>query len=354
MDLGLNKKILFRCDGNSILGLGHVTRCINIANKFSNSFEWETFFLGSYNQYAKNIIKSAGHEVLDVDLVNYDSKNEVLQIINIVENFNINVLFFDSRTNMLVADFSKICAYNVFITTLDDPNERRVLTDLAFYPPVQSVHKMDWTKFKGNKFIDWDYYPLSEKIIQNRRLRNYKTSEKPKTICISMGSIDPFNYTHSVLHELLNMNESFEIEIIIGPNNKFEHTLDQFFLHEKQGIRIIKNESDITKVFENADLGLITFGATAYEAACVGLPTMLFPLNKEHFLSANSLVDAGISLHAWPNFPVLNSGLGERIKCLISDVEKLSKMSQKSLNLLDGMGASRIFHTISISYMEWV
>lgn len=342
----MTKNILFRCDGNDCYGFGHVSRCLHVASKFLNDAEWTTYFLGDYNSFAKNMITKAGHTIAQSNLLHRNYFNEFAVIREILNQFKINVLFLDSRSEMEKSNFAHLCDLKICIATLDDPSERRKLVDLAFYPPVSSVQNMGWGQFQGQKFIGWDYYPLNSKILENRRHRVFEDSRKPLRICLSMGSTDPLNYTSEILIELLKINKFFELDVVIGPNNKFKKQIYKISSGSKKSINLIENCSDIIEYFAKADVGLIAFGVSAYEAACLGLPTMLFPISLDHYLSAQSFIDAGIATHALPKFPASNIGVSENINRLLLDQVELSKMSWRALNELDGMGSTKIYDAI--------
>ena len=342
----LKKGILFRCDGTDQIGLGHVSRCLNVANKFLNSAEWNTYFLGDYNAIASKIIADAGHDVIQIGGFNSENVDECALILKTIVMLGVDVLFLDSRSEMERADFNQLGSLNICTTTLDDPSDRRKFVDIAFYPPVKSVQIMNWDCFKGVKFVGWDYYPLNEEIIKFRRLRFSNTAPKTLKICVSMGSIDPLNYTSKILKELLYIDELMKIDVIIGPNNNSNKEIYKISSNANKSITIIENCEDIIEHFANADVGFVTFGVSAYEAACLGLPTMLFPISLDHFSSAQSFVDAGMAVHAWPEFPSDGESLKTNIRRFLSDKFHLADMSDKSLSSIDGLGSTRICDAI--------
>ena len=161
-----------------------------------------------------------------------------------------------------------------------------------------------------------------------------------------MGSIDPLNYTSKILKELLYIDEVMKIDVIVGPNNNSDKEIRQISLNANNSITIIKDCADIIEHLANADIGFITFGVSAYEAACLGLPTMLFPISLDHFSSAQSFVDAGMAIHAWPEYPSDGESLETNIRRFLLDKLNLADMSEKSLSSIDGLGSTRIYDAI--------
>ena len=68
-------KIAFRCDGNSNYGLGHIYRCLTLANELLKLNYVCTFFLSGPNSLKKYIILQ-GHKVNLLD----KTVNEEIQI----------------------------------------------------------------------------------------------------------------------------------------------------------------------------------------------------------------------------------------------------------------------------------
>ena len=348
----IKKNIVFRCDGDDFVGFGHVSRCLNVANNFPGIVVFDAIFFGNFDDYAARKIKNAGHEIINLknSSNNYDHESETLS--EYIKLKKIDVLFLDTRNQYSEDEVGVLRSSPVLIVTLDDPFERRKQVDLAFYPPVESVVSMEWENFCGTKFIGWDYYPLSEKIIPQRRIRNFRNRQDNIKIIVSMGSIDPLDYTSLILSSLLKTEGSFEIEVIIGPNNTFKPKIQALANNTEIPITLVENCHNMIDRMSSADIGFIAFGVSAYEAASLGLPTMLFSISEDHFSSAKSFIDAGMSVHAWPSYPKEDASLNVRVQEFLLDQIELETKSRNAFVKVDGLGASRICSEILKSIEE--
>ncbi|MCR5607829.1 MAG: hypothetical protein K6G26_02035, partial [Lachnospiraceae bacterium] len=73
--------IVFRADGNTLIGLGHIMRCLSIADSFTNIGKTCTF-VTSDNEL-NNIIVNRGYEniILNSKYNNLDTETEMLKTI---------------------------------------------------------------------------------------------------------------------------------------------------------------------------------------------------------------------------------------------------------------------------------
>jgi spore coat polysaccharide biosynthesis predicted glycosyltransferase SpsG len=91
--------------------------------------------------------------------------------------------------------------------------------------------------------------------------------------------------------------------------------------------------------------GVVAYGVTALEAACVGLPTICVSPTDGHAVGAVALAEAGCSIHAG------RRGVAERevariLGTLLADAPARAAMSEAGRALIDGRGATRVAREI--------
>ena len=86
--------ILFRADGNSNIGVGHVMRCLSIADAFKNAGE-SCLFITAGNKLHKTI-KDRGYKNIVMDSEYDHLEDELESLKQIIDSRDVDVVFVDS------------------------------------------------------------------------------------------------------------------------------------------------------------------------------------------------------------------------------------------------------------------
>jgi spore coat polysaccharide biosynthesis predicted glycosyltransferase SpsG len=337
--------ILIRCDGSLEIGMGHVVRCLALADALKESIECEIYFAMCTSELGFNKVEPF-YTVIKSKEQGLDNENWLENSIN---QTNADILILDMRDNFPVKTLKNIKERNkIIIVTIDDPEDKRLVSDFAFYPPIQQIDEMNWDSFEGKLYVGWEYVILRKEF----SCAYPKPDNSIPNILISMGGADEVNITEFVIESLLFLDESFEVTIIIGPGYQYE---DQLLLRLESAdykYKIHQNPENITYVMSQADLAVISFGVTAYEIAALNIPAVYFCLTPDHAESANCLVNigAGVSLGYNKNLPkehIINT-----LIFLLQDYKKTEFIFDN--NCIDGYGASRIARIINENINETI
>ena len=158
--------ILFRCDGSVEIGMGHVVRCLALANELKDKYDCNiTFAMRKLDLGNKKVLESfsvitANSEDIKLNYADWLTKS--------ILDTKTEILILDVRDGLLSSDLKKIKKETgIKLVTIDDPEEKRLEVDLAFYPPVPQVKQMNWTNFKGKLYSDWKYVILRKEFLNS-------------------------------------------------------------------------------------------------------------------------------------------------------------------------------------------
>ena len=101
-----------------------------------------------------------------------------------------------------------------------------------------------------------------------------------------------------------------------------------------------------------ADLGVLSFGVTAYEAAACALPAVHLCLTDDHALSSSAFVEAGLAVSLGLAEAVPEARVAEVVDELLADTERRRLMGEQARRLVDGKGAGRIAEVIAARRFE--
>lgn len=144
--------ILFRCDGSVKIGMGHVVRCLALADHLKENHGCNIHFAMRQSELGMNKVKES-YKVVDS---NEESFNYVKWLSDCISNTKSDILIMDMRDGLKREELRSIKKKTgIKVVTIDDPEEKRLESDLAFYPPVPQLENTNLYRFKGELYVGW-------------------------------------------------------------------------------------------------------------------------------------------------------------------------------------------------------
>jgi len=333
--------ILFRCDGSSEIGLGHVVRCLALADELRRIYGCHIAFAMRQGPICFDMIKNKGYEIYPSNnhVETFDYKEWMDHVVNAT---NPKAFILDVRDDMPMLLLQDMCDRGILIVTIDDPSDRRLLADLAFYPPIPQVKSMDWNGFNGELHVGWEWVILRPEFAQHRSTERQKTSVARPNILITMGGSDPAGLTFMAVDALRMVSEEYEATVVIGPGFNDKKALLKKISEMGKEIHVAQSPSNMAQIMSEADLAIASFGVTAYELAAMGVPAIYLCLTEDHAESASAFVEAGVAESLGIYIHVTNDELSIAIRRTLTDAPNRLKMSKRACQLVDGRGTERI------------
>ena len=334
----MKKNLFIRVDASPEIGIGHIMRCLTLAQELKNNFD-KIIFLTQKNSsdFTETIMKNEFEVIFisannDSDIIkNIVTTNSVNKNFLLIDHYNVDSNFESSLKNT----FEKI-----FV--IDDLANRKhdcdLLIDQNYYRDLnhryEKLIQNDTITLLGPKYaiIRSEFRSINKKTI--------KKNSQIKKILISFGGSDPTNECKKSLDALCSIeNNQFEIVAIVGIyNNKFEQLKK---LYEKySNIKIYRHVNDLSLLMLNSDLFIGAGGTTTWERFYMGLPSIVTIISDDQKESIEFLSDMG---------HVINLGLAKNVtsKTYVQTLQKpnfdlIYNMSINNQKLVDGNGSNRI------------
>ena len=184
-----------------------------------------------------------------------------------------------------------------------------------------------------------EYALLHPKFTAKRELA-LETNVCPNTVkvLISMGGIDKNNITSEVLQALLLLeSEKPQVTVLLSRKSPSYEDVRRFCIQHSDWTKHIDFSDDMADVLSEHAVAIGAPGTTAWERACLGVPSIIIPLADNQRTIANNLVKTDSAILVEP----------EQIKThLISSYKTLVlnwlKYHRNSLKLCDGLGVKRV------------
>jgi UDP-2,4-diacetamido-2,4,6-trideoxy-beta-L-altropyranose hydrolase len=327
----MRKKIVFRADGNSEIGLGHIYRCIALADMLKDDFDIE--FITKFDSIVSPIeninckyffIPKEIEFKDEPDFINiYISTNSII----IIDGYS-----FDEKYQ------SKIKKNGNKLVYVDDLVKGIQKADIVINhnPGIREsdYKREDYTQLA----LGFDYAILRPLFL--KAAKQTQEIDKIDTAFVCFGGSDINDFTLKITKILLEMEEIHYINIVVG--GVYQKT-EIFKLQEKYPkINIYKNlsEKELLKVMLTSDFGVVPASTILLELLAVNRPILSGYYVENQYLFYQHLKNNDLV------YGVDNFNNVEKIK-LSNQIMNIIKNGQNNSNVIDGNQKNRIISLLS-------
>jgi len=334
-------RIGIRSDGGIKIGIGHIERCLILAQELCKNGN-EAFFICKQDKKTTEKIQSEGFRVLELspDLTLDADLRMTLRWLKI------------KRVKVIVTDSYKIdenylnkLASIAKLITIDDLAKFPFPSDIVINQGIRAK-KLPYCSSTGKtKFLLGPKFTLLRSEYSNLRKREIKP--KVKKVLVTLGATDSLNLMPKILKTLGGINQSFNITLTMGPffTNR-EEIVKVMQKFQNRTIRLISFKKEFYKILLDHDLVITGGGTTTYALAATGTPALGFFLVNNQGTNVQDLADYGILINlGWGN-KINEIRLKESIVNLMDNFCLREKMAKLGQALVDGKGTRRICSVI--------
>ena len=339
--------MLFRCDASPEIGLGHVVRCLALADELYRNHGVAVGFAMRASPLGSEMVKRQAYPILrPPDSGGFDHE---AWLNDCMRQSEAQVLVVDVRDDLPKAALDALAGRGAVIVVLEDLSERRWAANLAFYPPVPQVHMADWSGFRGRLCVGWEWVVLRSQFAESFPPRH----NSKRSLLIAMGGSDPAGLTLKAVRAVDRLDEDFESVIILGAGFCHWQSLQSLLGKARRRFTVREDVSEMSAAMAEADLAICSFGMTAYELAAMGVPAVYACLTEDHEESASALVAAGMGVSVGVHDRDTETRLSAAVERLLVDKNARAQMSARARELVDGRGTSRIAELLVSTGAAW-
>jgi spore coat polysaccharide biosynthesis protein SpsF len=327
---------LIRCDGGGKFGYGHVKRMIALARALRDREGIGALFAVNGSDDALVPIKHAGFEAA---LVAPDSET----LSTMMKAHAPDFLICDLREGLDRKDIETLSTQVNLVVSVDDGSDRRMASDLAYYPPVSQALALEWSGSHCVPHIGWEWALLGT----TRNPATLRVHSRKPTLLVAMGGTDPLGLTLRSAKALAKLDPAFRARFIIGPGVPQPKALARQIANLSPNFETLEGADDLAPEYAAADLALCAFGVTAYELAAYGIPAIYLGLTDDHAQSASAFESAGIGVSLGVAENVSNDDIATVAWTLLNDRDTREDMRVAGMKCIDGQGAERIAASIA-------
>jgi len=323
-------RILFRTDGGAVLGMGHVYRCLAIADALRRTSRADIAFLMTAD-HPEGLV-TASREGYPVRVAG-DARLETYldQIRDYAPAILVNDL--PAIQEPYLRALSHIGAATVnLVDTLDDLERTEHYAQV-----IVSVMKEERETPEG--FYGGPAYAILREHFQGRP----KTvRETPQMVLLSFGGSDPQGLTLKAARALQHLPEGVEILAVAGPAFSYRAAFEELQSGLARRIPLINEAGGhIADLMAEADVVVGSGGMSVYEIAALGTPGIVLGQNLREEKRMRQFARAGTVEYLGLGTEVEEAEIRRAVESLLHDPARRRLMSERGRGLVDGLGASR-------------
>lgn len=302
------KRIIFRCDGEKKLGLGHIYRCMTLAYNLTGH---DIMFVLDKNK--PEGIEKIKSSFLPCHLIENDT-----DFFDFVKEWNADIVVndcLDTEYEYMRQLHEKVKK----IVTFEDLGRGAETADIVINALYNTNDMKKSHNYCGEKYICLrDEFQLSTPGIFH---------DAVKKILVMFGGTDPGNFTkriYDIAKRNLNKYPDTKYTFILGSGYKNTGIIDV-----NDAIKVYEDVKRVSDFMRDTDLALTSQGRTVYELACMGIPAIVLAQNKREQLHSFAQMQNGF----------INLGLGRNVadETIESTLEWLIKTPQLRLEMRELM-----------------
>lgn len=363
--------ILFRADANSNIGLGHIMRCLSIADALSSTTSYPTIVSGKKSikfvladNTVAELIHSRGYEpiILHTDYQSMDSELPVWEELS--SSIDADLIIVDSY--FVTASYLTYLRDNIGVVCyIDDvlsfPYPADILINYNAYASEADYQRLYCGSSEPEFLLGPTYAPLRS-MFQSIPAREQK--KIVRDILLSTGGSDELHIAINFLrylqqHDAGGKDESGErgltYHLLIGAMNTDKDEI-RSLANKMANVVIHKNVQDMKSLICSMDICISAAGSTLYEVCACGVPLITFISADNQIPGAEAFEQLGLAVnvgdlrdptsinHSAVISGALSSDAVERIMETVEDldVDKRVSMAHHQRETIDGMGAKRL------------
>ena len=349
-------QIVIRVDSSSAIGSGHLMRTLALARVLGEMGRSVVFLCRSLEGDLTRKVGEAGFAVRLVGggdwtpATSYPWSEDARQTLGYVSPGDVLVV----DHYWLGIDWERSVKPGVGrLVVIDDLGDRAhncdLLIDPNYYPPGTAPYAgllpRECPRLVGPR------YAMLRPEFREKRATLTRTYTAVRSLLVFFGGSDARDFTSRALEGLQTIeHRSFSIECVAGAQNRHLETLARQ-VATLGDARLHVDIDYMAALMVSCDLYLGAAGATTWERACLGLPSIVIATAENQIAPVAALAAAGY-LQRLGCDPDDCPQLGARaVAALVACPEALCRIAKRNLELVDGEGAWRCAEAIARSHI---
>jgi UDP-2,4-diacetamido-2,4,6-trideoxy-beta-L-altropyranose hydrolase len=355
--------IVFRADASLQIGIGHVMRCLALADGLRTHGQQVSFICRTH---AGNLIQTIEQQGFVVFAINnmaqetIDKGDELAHAnwLGAAQHADAEACreYLESiKPDWLIVDHyaldyrwqGRLQAYYKKLMVIDDLADRKhicqLLLDQTYARQLSDYQAL--IPRKCQLLLGPEYALLRPEFADWREMsQRRRYAAQLKTMLITLGGVDKDNVTGQVLSALnaCVLPADLTIIVVLGATAPHLSAVQKIAASMQNTTEVKVNVDNMAELMANSDIAIGAAGATTWERCCLGLPTIALVLAKNQLILAQHLAAAKV---IWL---MQQANLPTELNMFFADLSlaDMVKRSRKSMQLVDGLGVNKVVQAL--------
>jgi len=338
------EKLVIRADADIPMGTGHVMRCLALAQAWQDAGGEAIFAITSTAPALEARLKSEGTLVLNTT-VSPGSADDAVQTVGFAQEVRASWVVVDGYH--FTADYQRIIKESgLHLLFIDDyGHASRYFADIVLNQNAYADESLYANREPYTQLLLGIRYVLLRREFTQWKKWKREIPSTVRTLLVTLGGTDPDNVTLKVIRALQQIRgQDLEAVIVVGASCPHYAELQSAIGDLPFSSRLLRNVTDMPELMAWADIAITGGGATAWELAFMGLPSLILVLSDNQrpvaeWLDANQVANC------------LN-GSEKSTEEIVQAVQRLfvpeirEQMSRRGRRIVDGAGCQRVLERL--------
>ncbi|MDH3348774.1 MAG: UDP-2,4-diacetamido-2,4,6-trideoxy-beta-L-altropyranose hydrolase [Desulfobulbaceae bacterium] len=355
-------KVFFRADASLRMGIGHLMRCLTLAQALRERDVQIRFVCREYPGNLVDLLRQKGVPVtvLPAPTINDKTDSEDYAVwlgVTQIEDAEQTIEALNGENpDWLVVDHyglsseweKRLRPYVGKVMVIDDLANRLHDSDFLL---DQNYSFGGGQRYGGlvsetcKQMLGPRYALLHSEYALHRKTLRDRNGEVSRVL-VFFGGSDPQNMTGLTLEALSHVElRHLDVDVVVGANNLHRNALEKQ-ARERLQTKIYGLRPHLADLMAQADLAVGAGGVTTWERMCLGLPTVLISIAENQRPASEALAGAGLIHYGGHVSDITLDHLTQQLKMLIHSADSLATMAMQDQLLVDGLGGLRLVEAL--------
>ncbi|MEO5571431.1 MAG: UDP-2,4-diacetamido-2,4,6-trideoxy-beta-L-altropyranose hydrolase [Bacteroidia bacterium] len=334
------RRVLFRSDGGTSIGMGHVSRCIALADMLKNKFNI-TFAIQETAESIFDTIQTVTNEIITLpqtnnyteDSINFSQHLKADDIV-VLDGYNFKT---DYQKTIKEKKCKLIC--------IDDLHAWHFVADAV----INHAAGIDKSVYSAEQYTNFnlglDYVLLRKPFLESTTTQ--RKIYEVKKVFISMGAADVNNLTQKFTEALLKIKKIEEIYLLLSSINPNLRSIENIIQENKQA-NIVKHfdigAEELKELIKTCDIAICPASTISLECCAVGIGLVSGFTSENQLGILNGLKENNAAIDLGDMNILSVEELKNKLEEITLQEASINELINKQGKMIDGKSSERLLN----------